>query len=99
MGHWLQVRVTQPGPNRDAIGGWLEVRFGGQILRRELTVGGGHGGDELGWVHVGLGPATDAEVRVRWPDGTAGDWQRLAADRFVRLDRATGATVWQPPAG
>ena len=25
---------------------------------RELTVGGGHGGGQLGWVHVGLGAAT-----------------------------------------
>jgi hypothetical protein len=69
MGHWLAVRVTQPGPNRDAIGGWIDVRAGDRTWRRELVVGGGHGGGELGWVHFGLGPAGAAEVRVRWPDG------------------------------
>ena len=29
--------------------------------RRELTVGGGHVGGELGWIHFGLGPARDAQ--------------------------------------
>ena len=40
--------------------------------RRELTVGGGHIGGQLGWVHFGLGPADGAEVRVQWPDGEIG---------------------------
>jgi hypothetical protein len=98
IGHWLQVRVTDPErPNRDAIGGWLEVRANGTSIRRELTIGGGHGGGELGWVHVGLGAATTAEVRVQWPDGTAGPWLTTAPDRFVELHRdATSLRPWTP---
>ena len=42
MGAWLNLRVTEPGPNRDAIGSWLEVRVGDTTIRRELTIGGGH---------------------------------------------------------
>jgi hypothetical protein len=100
IGHWLEVRVADPGrPNRDAIGGWLEVRAGGTTTRRELTIGGGHGGGELGWVHVGLGAATAAEVRVQWPDGTIGPWLATSADRFVELDRdATALRAWTPSA-
>ena len=41
-------------------------------LRRELNVGGGHAGGQLGWAHFGLGPANAAEVRVLWPDGEHG---------------------------
>ena len=25
MGNWVAVRLEQPGPNRDAIGSWIEV--------------------------------------------------------------------------
>ena len=54
MGHWLGLAVRQPGPNRDAIGAFLEVRVGEALQRRELTVGGGHVGGQLGWTHFGL---------------------------------------------
>ena len=60
--------------------------------RRELTVGGGHASGQLGWLHFGLGAATAAEVRVRWPGGEAGPWQHVDADEFVIVDRAS-ATV------
>jgi hypothetical protein len=99
LGHWIAVRVTEPGPNRDAIGGWLEVKMGDTVMRREITVGGGHVGGQLGWVHVGLGDAHEADVRVLWPGGVAGPWIRVGADAFVDLDRASGAArAWTPPA-
>jgi hypothetical protein len=90
MGHWLAVRVGQPGANRDAIGAWIEVRAGERVSSREVTVGGGHASGQLGWVHFGLGDADRAEIRVTWPDGEAGPWQRVEANGFVLVDRATG---------
>jgi len=97
MGSWLAIRLTQGGPNRDAIGSWLETRVGNVVAQREVTVGGGHASGELGWIHVGLGGAQSASVRVTWPDGEVGPWMDLAADRFVVIDRATGtATPWAP---
>lgn len=99
MGGWLALRVHQPGPNRDAIGGWLEVRVGDTTTRRELTVGGGHIGGQLGWIHFGLGRATVADVRVQWPDGETGPWIHVPANEFADIDRgATEARPWQPPA-
>ncbi|HEY8988642.1 MAG TPA: CRTAC1 family protein [Candidatus Limnocylindrales bacterium] len=99
LGHWLALRVTEPGPNRDAIGGWIEVRVASTTMRRELTVGGGHAGGQLGWVHVGLGDVREADVRVVWPDGQTGAWLHAGADQFLDLDRATGtARPWTPPA-
>ena len=90
MGHWLGLRLTQPGPNRDAIGSWIEVRMGETTMRREVTVGGGHASGELGPIHVGLGPAESAQVRVQWPDGETGPWLSVRADRRVLVER--GAT-------
>jgi hypothetical protein len=99
-GHWLGVRVTQPGPDRDGVGAWIEVKVGDVTLSRELTIGGGHAGGQLGWVHFGLGPADGAEVRVQWPDGTLGPWLQTAADQFVIVDRDAGSLrPWTPPAG
>jgi hypothetical protein len=98
MGHWLSLQVTQPGPNRAAVGALVEVRVGDTTMRRELTIGGGHAGGELGWTHVGLGPASDAQVRVTWPDGEVGPWLHVAADQFLDVTRgASEARPWLPP--
>jgi hypothetical protein len=95
--HWLELRVTEPGPNVDAIGAVLEVQAGGITARRELTIGGGHASGELGWIHVGIGTATSAQVRVHWADGETGPWLTVAADGFDLLDRSAGVQPWQPP--
>src|SRR3712207_8775127 len=39
---------------------WLEVERGGSVMRREITVGGGHAGGQSGWRHFGLGEADTA---------------------------------------
>lgn len=97
MGHWLALRLHQPAPNTDAIGAWVEVKVGGRTVTREVTVGGGHAGGQLGWLHTGLGPATTVEVRVLWPDGEVGPWVAVDADQFVVLDRsAVTAERWTP---
>lgn len=97
MGNWLAIRVSQPGSNRDAIGAWLEVRIGDVTVRRELTVGGGHISGQLGWVHFGVGPSADAQVRVQWPDGETGPWVRVPANGFAFIDRGSAsARPWSP---
>ena len=100
MGNWLGLRLGEPGPNRDAIGAWVEVKVGDVTQRRELTVGGGHIGGQLGWVHFGLGSASDAQVRVQWPDGEMGPWLTVKANQFVDIERgATEAQPWPVPPG
>jgi hypothetical protein len=100
MGAWIAVALEQPGPNRDAIGSWIEVRIGERTIRREVTVGGGHASGELGWIHFGLGDADAAEIRVLWPDGETGPWLGLRADRFATIERgAAQPVIWTPPQG
>ncbi|HEU4671980.1 MAG TPA: ASPIC/UnbV domain-containing protein, partial [Candidatus Limnocylindrales bacterium] len=96
LGHWLELRHREDGPNRDAIGSWIEVRTGDSIQRREIVVGGGHAGGQLGWVHFGLGTADEARVRVEWPDGSWGAELTVPADGFTILDRSGGAEPWRP---
>lgn len=90
LGHWVDIALAQPGPNRNAIGSWIEVRVGDTVLRRELTVGGGHLGGALVPVHFGLGQATTADIRVQWPDGEQGSWITVPVDTAVTVDRASG---------
>jgi hypothetical protein len=100
LGTWLEVRLRQPGPNVDAVGAWIEVRAGDRAIVQEVTVGGGHAGGQLGWVHVGLGDADTAEVRVVWPDGETGAWMTLPADGFAIIERGSPEpTPWSPEEG
>jgi hypothetical protein len=87
MGNWLDVRLWQDGPNPDAVGAWIEVRSGGRTTIREVTIGGGHAGGQLGPTHFGLGAAVAAAVRVTWPDGSVGAWQEIDANQRVEVDR------------
>ena len=96
-GSWLHVKLQQPGANRDAIGAWLEVKHGSAIMRREITVGGGHASGQAGWIHMGLGNSESAEIRVKWLDGAWSDPYPVLANQLVIVDREKkAANYWYP---
>ena len=96
-GNWLMLRLSQEGPNVNAIGAFLEVKTEAGVQRREITSGGGHVSGRSGWIHVGIGNSRTAELRVRWPGGGWSAPQPLAAGSFAILDRAEGAPQpWNP---
>jgi hypothetical protein len=98
--NWVALAVSQKGANRDAIGSWIELKAGGVHIEREITIGGGHAGGKLGWIHFGLGTARKAKVRVRWPDGEAGPWMDLPVNRFMTIERgASQAVPWVQDSG
>ena len=87
-GHWLAVTPIQDAPNRNAVGGWVDLRDPtGRIHTQEITVGGGHAGGQAGPLHFGLGDAAQADLRVIWPDGTATDWTTVTADQAITVRR------------
>lgn len=88
-GNWLSVTVSQAGINTAAIGAHLELcdLAGTRCQTREITVGGGHAGGQLGAQHFGLGPLERVKLRVIWPDQSASDWQQLSANQQVDLRR------------
>ena len=76
------------------------MKAGQSTLLRELTVGGGHAGGQMGWVHFGLGEAGAAEIRVQWPGGEWGPWQRAEADHFAVIARGGAQPrYWAPGEG
>lgn len=95
-GNWVQVRLQQEGTNRDAIGAVVEIRRGPVVERHEIAAGGGHASGAVGWLHFGLGADEEAELRVIWPDGAAGDWQTLPGGTFQILRPDQAAESWLP---
>ena len=81
-GHWIAIDPRQPGGNAFAIGAVVEVN--GQRIER--SIGGGHAGGQLLPLHFGLGDATEAEVRITWPDGAVTE-DFLPVDQSVKIDR------------
>jgi hypothetical protein len=94
-GTFVAFKPVSDGANRDAIGAWIEVKCGADIMRREITSGGGHVSGTLTWQHFGIGTEKNAEVRLIWPDGTAGEWQKVDAGKFYLIDKAKGVSEWQ----
>ncbi len=95
-GHFVALRLFQPGPNPFAVGSQLEVKLGERTLYRELTVGGGHASGTLSFVHLGLGDALEAQVRVTWPGGEQSDWYSVEADSWNLLRRGAAETEVLP---
>lgn len=96
LGRWIALTLHQSGPNPDAVGAIVEVRTGGEggpIQTREVTVGGGHASGALVPLHVGLPAEGDVEVRVTWPDGTAGAWLPADGNGWYAIDRDAGTIV------
>ncbi|MEO4000695.1 CRTAC1 family protein [Mesorhizobium sp. CAU 1732] len=95
-GRWLQIKLVQEGPNRDAVGSWIEVKCGEHVMRREITAGGGHASGHAGWWHFGLADEEQAQMRVIWPDGSEGAWQEVATNSFQIVEQGKAPTSWTP---
>ncbi len=87
MGNWVAIELRQDGPNRDAIGATISVKTGNHVQTRKIQIGGGHASDHLGFVHVGLGVAERATIRIKWPDGDWSHEYRAFANNFVVIER------------
>jgi enediyne biosynthesis protein E4 len=94
-GNFIAVELQQPAPNGDAINAWIEVKRGDKTMRREVTIGGGQQSGHLGWQHFGIGTQSEAEIRVLWPDGTAGAWRKVAANGFYQLEKGMEPKLWR----
>ena len=99
-GPLFAVALDQPGSNRKAVGARISVKTGNRIMDRTIAIGGGHASGQLGFVHIGLGTAERASIRIKWPDGEWSHAYRAFANHFVRIERgAPAADYWLPPPG
>jgi hypothetical protein len=97
MGNWSEIKLIEPNPNRDAVGARISVKTGTRTQTCFVDVGGGDASGHAGWIHVGLGTAERAEIRVQWPDGEWSATYRVFANQFVVIDRTKAqAAYWYP---
>jgi len=97
-GNWLAIELRQSESNRNALGARLSIKTGNKTQVRQIKLGGGHASGQLGFVHVGLGVAERATVRVQWPDGEWSAGFRLFANHFAVINRGDEhVSYWYPP--
>ncbi len=93
---WLSVDLTGVISNRDGIGARVEVTAGDLSMVREITAGDGFMSQSHGLrAHFGLGPATTADVTVRWPSGAVETITGVAANQAITIVEGLG--INQPP--
>lgn len=97
MGNWLQLELSQDLPNSHAIGAEISIKTGNLSQTRRIKIGGGHASGQLGFIHVGLGVAERAQIRVKWPDGEWSAPYRVFANNFVSIKKdANDVRYWFP---
>jgi len=98
LGNWLAIELKQPSPNPSAVGARILIKSGNLTQTRTVTIGGGHAAGSVGFIHVGLGVAERALVRVRWPNGDWSHEYRLFANHHAVIERDVDTSVyWYPP--
>ena len=87
-GSWLHVELEGPAGNRAGWGARVEATFGEAAAVREL-----HGQRTQGQgppsVHLGLGEAETADVRVVWADGEVTEVMEIPGRRRVTIVHPT----------
>jgi hypothetical protein len=85
--HWLRLKLVGTKSNRDAIGAWVRVRLGGQVLSRQVMAARSYLSQSELPVTFGLGAARRVdEITIAWPGGAVqkvSDW-RLDALNVIR---------------
>jgi len=97
MGNWLGIELNNGKINPAGIGAKITVKTGNVIQSRMVQIGGGHASGQTGFIHVGLGVAERAKIRIQWPDGDWSHEYRVFANHFVQIRRGKpDALYWYP---
>lgn len=96
-GNWLKIELRQPGVNRHAIGARVSIKTGNHVQTRRIQIGGGHASGGIGFMHIGLGVAERATIRVQWPDGQWSAPYKLFANHHMIIERHNDSAMqWFP---
>ena len=96
--HWLKLKLVGTRSNRSAIGSRVLVKTGEVTQTQELCSQSSFLSCNDFRLHFGLGSATKAEIRVRWPNGSWETIPEMTADRLVTIKEGTGVipnTGWK----
>ena len=89
-GHWLKVLLVGVKSNRSAIGARVVARYAGRSQAQEVTAQSSFYSANDRRLHFGLGPATSADLMIRWPNGTTEKVPAVKADQLVVIREGEG---------
>jgi hypothetical protein len=89
-GHWLKVLLQGVQSNRSAIGARVVARYGGRAQAQEVSAQSSFYSVNDRRLHFGLGPATSAELTIRWPVGVTEKIAGVEADQLVVVREGAG---------
>jgi hypothetical protein len=79
--HWLRLKLVGTRTNRDAIGAWVRVQVGRDVLWRGVMPTRGYLSQSEPVLTFGLGTATRVDaVEIHWPGGATQWVTGLALD-------------------
>ena len=85
VGHWLEVELTGPPGNRQAIGAKVSAALNGRTQTQWVGQNDGSNFSQGHYrLYFGLGGTTSASVKVTWPDGGVQRLGSVKADRILR---------------
>jgi enediyne biosynthesis protein E4 len=89
-GHWLKVLLVGGQSNRSAIGARVTARYGTRTQAQEVTAQSSFYSANDRRLHFGLGPATSADLSIRWPNGSTERIANVEADHLVVVREGAG---------
>ncbi|HEX2212628.1 MAG TPA: CFI-box-CTERM domain-containing protein [Mycobacterium sp.] len=84
-GNWIQIDLVGTAASRDAIGAKVYVEAGGVRQYREQNGGFHRWSQNSKRLHFGLADHIQANVTVRWPNGTTETFEGVAANHVYRI--------------
>jgi hypothetical protein len=87
--HWLRLKLVGTKCNRDAIGAWIKVRLGDQILWRQVMPTRSYLSQSELPVTIGLGQSAKPDaVEIVWPGGASQTVDSVKVDQLTVITEA-----------
>ena len=87
--HYLGVRLEGAGANRLGVGARITATTANGFQIRDLAGRNNYVSHDPFEVHFGLAGATEADIDVRWPDGTTSTMGNVTADQQITVRQPT----------
>jgi enediyne biosynthesis protein E4 len=91
--HWLKVKLIGTKSNRSAIGARVVVHYGTKKQAQEVMSQSSFYSSNDPRLHFGLGPATTADIEIRWPSGLQEKLKAVRADQLLVVKEGAGVVA------
>ena len=93
--HWIKIKLIGVRSNRSAIGARITAHYDGKVQAQEVLSQSSYLSVNDSRLHFGLGPATAADIEIRWPLGQIEKLNQVAANQLIYVTEGSGITRTQ----